>query len=267
VDTLTVAALLVAVTALTLAWATHRRALRARHELHALRRDLVAEQHAARHDALTGLLNRRGFYHYGGAAVAEPVGDTVAVLLLDLDDFKQVNDRFGHAAGDEVLGVVARRFARCAESDIVARLGGDEFAVLLVVPQHDLAWADRVTRRLTEAMAAPIRVGDAEVTVSASVGVAPVRGSDMEHFADAIRTADRDMYRAKAAGRQLPLYDEPARLRLVHTGPAHSTPLIPSAPTHGAASHHVARSARSPQQEAVPKHRGPASAGNHSHRR
>jgi diguanylate cyclase (GGDEF)-like protein len=267
VDRLTAAAFLIAVVAVLATAFAHGRAARARREVLALRRDLVAEQHAARHDALTGLLNRRGFYHYGVATVTEPAGGTAAVLLLDLDDFKLVNDRFGHAAGDEVLGVVARRFARCAESDIAARLGGDEFASLLVVPPGDLAWVDRVTRRLTEAMAAPIRVGDDEVTVSASVGVAPVRGPEMAHFADAMRTADREMYRAKAASRGLPPCDEPTRLRLVHTGQhSHTGPLNP-APTHGAASHHVARSARSPQQETVPGHRGPASAGNHSHRR
>jgi diguanylate cyclase (GGDEF)-like protein len=259
VDRLTAAASLVAVVAVLLTALAHRRAARARREVRTLRRDLVAEQHAARHDALTGLLNRRGFYHYGMAAVAEPAGEAVAVLLLDLDDFKQVNDRFGHAAGDEVLGVVARRFARCAESDIVARLGGDEFASLLAVPPVDLAWVDRVTRRLTEVVSAPIRVGDDEVTVSASVGLAAVRGPEMAHFADAMRAADREMYRAKAASRGAPAGDEPARLRLIHTGP--------SQPTYGAANHHVARSARSPQQETVPGHRGPASAGNHSHRR
>jgi diguanylate cyclase len=177
------------------------RARRAAIENAVLRRDLETERYAARHDPLTGLLNRRGFYRHGVAAIADPTCGDQAVLLLDLDDFKQVNDELGHAAGDEVLGVVALRFAACADGDLVARLGGDEFACLIGVPGGDAGQIDRVARRLAEAVAMPIVVGGHVVTVSASVGAATVHGQDLDQFSDALRTADRDMYRAKAIGR------------------------------------------------------------------
>jgi diguanylate cyclase (GGDEF)-like protein len=222
VDPVTTVALAVAVAvAAATAYLAFSRARRAAGEIDTLRRDLETERYAARHDPLTGLLNRRGFYHHGVAAIADPTRGDQAVLLLDLDNFKQVNDELGHAAGDEVLGVVARRFAACADGDLAARLGGDEFACLISIPGGDAGRLDQITCRLVETIAMPIAVGGHVVTVSGSVGAATVHGQDMDQFTDALRTADHDMYRAKATAR------DPGPRRLVH-------------PT----GHHVARPAR-----------------------
>jgi diguanylate cyclase (GGDEF)-like protein len=236
----------VAVSALTLAvvaavlvavWAV-RRHRQAEAKIERLQRELSAERYAARHDTLTHLLNRRGFYHYGLAAVGDPGRSRIAVILLDLDNFKQINDRLGHAAGDEVLGVVARRFADSAGGQLAARLGGDEFACLITPPTADAGWLDVVTAQIAGAISVPIAVGDVVVSVSASVGAAPVYGSELSHFADALRSADRDMYRAKAAGRGVP-----SAAGLGSVGPS------------GLVTHHVARTLRPAQGDGA--HRAP----------
>jgi diguanylate cyclase (GGDEF)-like protein/PAS domain S-box-containing protein len=165
-----------------------------------LRFDRAATElrHAARHDQLTGLLNRAGFF----ASVPDADGTTAMTLLaLDLDDFKPVNDAFGHAAGDEVLREVARRVRRVAEAEagggevLVARLGGDELAVVLV-DRADPVAADRLAVAVADAVARPIDVGAASVTVTASIGVATDaqgrRGID-----GLLLDADARLYRAK----------------------------------------------------------------------
>jgi diguanylate cyclase (GGDEF)-like protein len=126
--------------------------------------------------------------------------DLFAVLFLDLDRFKDVNDNLGHFAGDELLRAVARRLEACLRpEDTVARLSGDEFAILLE-SITDTSDAGRVAERIEEALSFPINLAGAEVTTSASMGIVT---SSMAHDQpeQLLRSADMAMYRAKAAGR------------------------------------------------------------------
>jgi len=158
--------------------------------------------HQALHDPLTGLPNRIQFEARLQEAIeaARRYGWPLAVLFLDLDRFKQVNDTLGHHAGDLVLVEVARRLSGgLRRHDSLARLGGDEFA--LVLPQINRSQdALKVGRKLQEAQAPVIRVDDAEVFLSASIGVSlfPQDGEDASTLQ---RNADTAMYRAKSAGR------------------------------------------------------------------
>ncbi len=147
----------------------------------------------ANHDALTGLANRALLQ----VNLAETLG-RVAVLLIDLDGFKAVNDNYGHGVGDEVLLTVAARLRRgVRHGDLVARLGGDEFVV--VCPGTDVAVAERVAERLIQSLSTPIDIGDQRVTIGASVGIALRTGhGDAEAL---LTSADRAMYEAKRAGR------------------------------------------------------------------
>lgn len=197
-DPLTVTVGVAAVAGFGAAWRLHRRAVRAEESAARLRDDLLAERHAASHDPLTGLPNRRAFYRLGAALVGDPGRPPLIAVVLDLDDFKQVNDRFGHAAGDEVLVTAARRFAACAGDNLVARLGGDEFAGLLSTPTVDERWLGHAERCFVEALGAPMRVSGHQVRVTASVGMVAV--APASHLAEALRHADAAMYRAKSAG-------------------------------------------------------------------
>ncbi|MGI9622861.1 MAG: putative bifunctional diguanylate cyclase/phosphodiesterase [Acidimicrobiales bacterium] len=150
-------------------------------------------QHQATHDRLTGLPNRA----YFEAWIDQVLGSTgqSAVLLIDLDRFKEINDTFGHHAGDEVLTAVSERIERCcSEADLAARFGGDEFAVFLPGADQDraLATADALSR----ALEAPFDLGAATVAIASSVGVvvSPDHGHD---GATLIRRADIAMYDAK----------------------------------------------------------------------
>ncbi len=155
--------------------------------------------HQALHDALTALPNRALFLDRLEHALARAIraGGEVAVLFLDLDRFKTVNDSLGHVAGDELLCAVAERISDCMRAaDTAARLGGDEFAVLL----EDLTStreAVRVAERIIGALAAPVMVGGREVCVGASIGIA----TGTHGAQDLLRHADVAMYRAKAEGR------------------------------------------------------------------
>ena len=165
---------------------------------------VVARSHRAlmveaSHDALTGLTNRSAFLGRLKATLAEPDRreGTQAVLFVDLDDFKRVNDALGHAAGDEVLTAVAARLADAVRpGDMVARVGGDEFAVLLAGVPGD---ALRIAERAVDALRPPIDVAGTSVEVGASAGLA-VRheGSDA---AGLLREADLAMYSAKGHGK------------------------------------------------------------------
>jgi diguanylate cyclase (GGDEF)-like protein/PAS domain S-box-containing protein len=154
------------------------------------------------HDSLTGLPNRALFAERIGQALSA-AGDTaparIAVIFLDLDGFKAVNDSSGHAAGDELLVRAAERLAGAVRSgDMVARFGGDEFAALLC---HDVtpAATRAVAERLLAALSEPYRVAAVEVVVAASIGVAfSTPGITSEEL---MRNADLAMYRAKAAGK------------------------------------------------------------------
>ena len=167
---------------------------------------LRAEQrltHQARHDSLTGLPNRTHLVDCLTEAIElthEQAHRLFAVLYLDLDRFKLVNDSAGHSAGDELLMEAARRIASCVRTgDVVARLGGDEFAVLV----HDLdslSYVENLAARILEVLGQPWWVAGREVFPSASIGIAlwhpRYRGG-----AELLRDADAAMYRAKAAGR------------------------------------------------------------------
>ncbi|MGI5215708.1 GGDEF domain-containing protein [Plantactinospora sp. CA-290183] len=194
-DPFTLAAGAAAVAGLGAAWRMCSRARCAEAEVIRLREELRAERHAASHDPLTGLPNRRAFYQIGAALVADPGRPPLVAVMLDLDGFKQINDRFGHAVGDQVLIAVAWRFAAYAGDNLIARLGGDEFAGLLVSGRQDGRWLHQSARRLAEMLAAPIRVADANLRVTASVGLAPVDTGT--HLAEVLDIADAAMYRVK----------------------------------------------------------------------
>lgn len=157
-------------------------------------------------DPLTGLANRAALMqHLQSRLVAAQEGQgRVVVLFVDLDGFKQVNDEYGHAVGDDVLRVVARRLERCVrDRDLVARLGGDEFAVVLWLEGDgdDTAVVPRVTRAIEESAAQPIVEPDVGLPLGASVGVAqyPQDGHDGARL---LQVADARMYDTKATHRQ-----------------------------------------------------------------
>lgn len=154
----------------------------------------------ARHDALTSLPNRHVLTERMHAATTcEHRGEGMALLLLDLDNFKTVNDTLGHAAGDELLQAVADRLRNALrESDTVARLGGDEFAVLVKVSQPETAGA--TAARVLNVLKNPVRIGGKNVVCSASIGIAITP----DHSSEAIelfRLADLALYAAKEMGR------------------------------------------------------------------
>ncbi|GJE26103.1 putative bifunctional diguanylate cyclase/phosphodiesterase [Methylobacterium organophilum] len=157
--------------------------------------------HMAHHDALTGLPNRVLFATRLAEALANQAqgGVDAALLCLDLDKFKFVNDTLGHPAGDALLREAAERIAGCVRArDLVARLGGDEFAVLLAGPDA-AAMAHAVAIRIIEILSLPFHLGGQESHVGASIGIAclPAHGSDPDTL---LRNADLALYRAKSAG-------------------------------------------------------------------
>ncbi|NUS51523.1 MAG: GGDEF domain-containing protein, partial [Nocardioidaceae bacterium] len=182
-----------------------------------------ALEHQALHDALTGLANRVLFADRLDRALLQPESN-VSVLFCDLDDFKLVNDQFGHEAGDLLLQLVAHRLLDCVRvTDTVARLGGDEFAILLEDSANEMQVADRVVTAMRE----PVEVQGRAVRTSVSVGIARHHGrpapegdrrvnrlsldspvaaqlAEVEREATAallLRSADSAMYQAKGAGK------------------------------------------------------------------
>ena len=155
------------------------------------------------HDVLTGLPNRALFIDRLERVIVQSKRrpeDRFAVLFIDLDKFKLVNDTLGHVAGDELLVAVARRLESCLrEEDTVARLGGDEFAILLDTIQ-DISDATRVAERINLELALPFRLGRREIACSASIGIT-LAGAGYDHADEVLRDADAAMYRAKAGGR------------------------------------------------------------------
>jgi diguanylate cyclase (GGDEF)-like protein len=168
-------------------------------------------KHEALHDTLTGLPNRSHLLGRMGHALARFRQDPrqlFAVLFLDLDRFKVVNDSVGHLVGDELLKEAARRIGRCVrDPDMVARLGGDEFAIVLDfihTADDAVAVADRVIASLAE----PMRIAGKELYTSASIGIALV-DARYRSPEELLRDADVAMYRAKATGRQrYAIFDE-----------------------------------------------------------
>jgi diguanylate cyclase (GGDEF)-like protein len=153
-------------------------------------------------DPLTELGNRKMFLDHAADALADSDGTMTAVILVDLDAFKDVNDRYGHAVGDELLRTAAGRMnANVRSNDTVSRLGGDEFVVLLPRLVDDQI-ADAVAHRILRDLAQPLVIGDNVLTIPASAGIAVTRGSDAA-VDDLMREADLALYQAKAEGRGL----------------------------------------------------------------
>ena len=152
----------------------------------------------ATRDPLTGIANRRYLFEVGERMVADE--PSMALVVLDVDQFKQINDRFGHHVGDDVLKMVVERFRFAVrEGDLLARLAGAEFVAVL--PGADESAALRVAKRLRHALIdAPFVIRNRRVQVTCSIGVA-VRGPDHVDLTELIDTADRRMYRAKRGGR------------------------------------------------------------------
>ncbi|WP_155371424.1 GGDEF domain-containing protein [Catellatospora vulcania] len=161
-------------------------------------------RHQATHDELTGLPNRALLNEKARQLQHEPLRQE-AVLLLDLDDFKAVNDELGHSVGDQLLVVVADRLRRCVRpTDTVARLGGDEFVVLLTGTTVQGAVA--TARRILGALAEPVMIDGHRLTARASIGIAV--GSD-EQFDALLRDADIAMYEAKRDGSGIRVHARP----------------------------------------------------------
>jgi len=157
--------------------------------------------HRAFHDELTGLANRVLFRDRVEHALARvDRGSSLAVLFLDLDDFKTVNDTLGHQAGDELIRVVAGRLSGAARTaDTAARLGGDEFAILIEDDANDASEA--IAQRLLESIAAPIWIDDRAITMNTSIGIARARPGEALQVDTLLRNADVAMYEAKASGK------------------------------------------------------------------
>ncbi len=162
---------------------------------------LLGEQHyQARHDALTGLFNRKAFLHRLEVAIVEAnaEGGSLAVLLLDLDRFKTINDSLGHGVGDLLLIEVAERLRRHVRaSDTVARLSGDEFVVLLPsATAHDVPG---IAAKLLDALSAPYALGERELRTTPSIGIS-LCPRDADNVENLLKFADTAMYAAKAQG-------------------------------------------------------------------
>ena len=155
----------------------------------------------AHHDPLTGLANRVLLQDRIEATLTRVRrGEEAAVLFLDLDNFKSVNDTFGHSTGDELLKIVAGRLrSGLRETDTIARWGGDEFAILLVGAKQPEG-AGIVARRITELMAAPIDVNGNQIRIGTSIGIATAP-FDSETTSGLLKCADLALYKAKAEGR------------------------------------------------------------------
>ncbi|WP_083266468.1 sensor domain-containing phosphodiesterase [Arthrobacter sp. U41] len=160
-------------------------------------------------DPLTGLSNRKLFNDHLEAALRGPCGTAVDVLLLDLDDFKEVNDILGHHAGDQLLIEVGRRLRECVRpNDVVARLGGDEFVVLLVGSLDPGTVAERIVASLK----APLRIDGSMLRPSLSLGLASIN-EDAVGASELMRRADIAMYAAKAAGKNRYLRFRPEMMK------------------------------------------------------
>src|SRR5690242_6560427 len=160
-------------------------------------------RHDALHDRLTGLPNRAFFVERVRIAIERArrnPDEFFSVLFLDLDNFKAINESFGHVAGDELLLEVSRRFTGCLRSlDMLARLGGDEFALLLEAIREP-SDAARVAERLQASLQTPIGIGEDEAYASVSLGIAVHSEAD-DHPQHLLRSADLALYRAKEQGR------------------------------------------------------------------
>jgi diguanylate cyclase (GGDEF)-like protein/PAS domain S-box-containing protein len=171
-------------------------------------------RHLAYHDPLTGLPNRSRFTDDVAKAALRNASSSlgVAVIFLDLDDFKTVNDSLGHSSGDELLESVGKRIAGAVrKTDTVARFGGDEFAVLLEEFENETD-AAATADQIADALRSPFHVDGREVFVAASIGIA--FGHDTDEL---LRCADVAMYRAKGAGKSRHMFYDPSMDAAAHT--------------------------------------------------
>jgi diguanylate cyclase (GGDEF)-like protein/PAS domain S-box-containing protein len=172
---------------------------------HKLEQKLKAE---SERDPLTGLVNRRGFERLFKQRLSEGAAG-MALLYVDLDYFKPVNDRYGHQAGDSVLKFIAQRMISCTRAeDIVARIGGDEFCIVIQADDIEVV-AGRVGRKLVDLAAQPLRLGHDRVQIGASVGI--VLADPAHSLADIMHQADVAMYAAKGRGRGNLCFYEPGQ--------------------------------------------------------
>ncbi|HET6964263.1 MAG TPA: EAL domain-containing protein [Acidimicrobiales bacterium] len=182
-------------------------ALTSSEHLDHLRRSVAEREHQAYHDTLTGLANRTLFMNVVAAALENAGGNRmVAVVLMDLDGFKEINDALGHHTGDAVLKVIATRVsAGVREFGLAARLGGDEYA-FLVPAAESIDEVIGITEKLMESVGAPMEIDNVALTVRASVGIslAPVHGLDAPSL---LKKADVAMYAAKNSSRRITVYD------------------------------------------------------------
>ena len=178
---------------------------------------LSAARHQAVTDELTGLGNRRFLFEHGEERLQSVDGaDRLALLLIDLDNFKEINDTFGHHAGDQLLRETARRLAaRMVDPDLLVRLGGDEFALLITLGTGEDG--SEIAARILDRLMQPLVIDGARVRVDASAGVAE-RDDASVSIADLLRRADVAMYAAKDAHSRIELFqprlDEANRTRL-----------------------------------------------------
>jgi diguanylate cyclase (GGDEF)-like protein len=168
-------------------------------------RQALERSHEAQHDALTGLVNRGSYLEILDETLAEARMDSMTtVLVMDLDGFKEINDRLGHQLGDALLVAFADRLEQSLpESAVAARFGGDEFAVLLLDPGEH---ADRVVRELGAALGEPLVIEGFPVTVGVSIGAAKAP-TDGRTPIDLLRAADVAMYKAKRTGSSVEFYE------------------------------------------------------------
>ncbi|CAN5558315.1 hypothetical protein BH10ACT11_BH10ACT11_06810 [soil metagenome] len=172
-------------------------------------------------DDLTGLGNRRALFEIGGRRLrAAGSVERVALLLIDLDDFKEVNDSLGHLAGDTLLCETARRLSnRVDRRGLLVRLGGDEFALVITLGSGEDG--ERSAERILDEISRPFTIEGAKVRVGASAGMAEMP-SDQGSILELLRRADVAMYVAKATGARVELYDpkldddDRARLKMIH---------------------------------------------------
>ncbi len=155
-------------------------------------------RHLAMHDGLTALPNRHHFLSRLNQVLALPISSAsnVAVLFIDLDNFKAINDQFGHGAGDELLSISAARLTRALRTDdMVGRMGGDEFACLLMnVPEGQ--FLGQIACKLFDAISATVKIGEVAFNVRPSIGVATASTAGLT-AASLLHRADLAMYQAK----------------------------------------------------------------------
>lgn len=162
-------------------------------------------------DDLTGLNNRRGFIHLSESVMINQPKDHAACLFIDLDEFKPINDKYGHDIGDEFLKIIAKRLNHCVrEDDLVGRLGGDEFVCFLKNTNEKIA--EQIAERIVISLSNPVVVSGQHFAGTASIGIA-ISPHDGRNIEELLKNADIAMYQAKRQGKKrFHFYEEDSRL-------------------------------------------------------